>query len=191
MEIRRRRAGLPAESVRALGLTRKDKILAWSHLAGEGTAAATTTRLLVLTPYGTVSSAAWTDIRQAIWDRSSQTLGVWLVGVRNPLGLEMVGGSRLPDVVQEQVQSSVVLSRRVALPGGSAAVVAVRRRADGALVAQTLWPDSLSDPASRDRSALRAVRIVIDDLREETGMTGEPEVERPREHSRFGVAASL
>jgi len=191
MGIRTRRAGLPADTARAMGLTRKDKILAWSRLAGDGTAAATTTRLLVLTSHGTVSSAEWTDIRQAAWDRDSQTLGVWLVGVRNPFGLEMASGSRLPDVVQEQVHSSVVLSRRVTLPDGAAAVVAVRRRADDTLVVQTLWPESLAREDSRDPSAVRAVHQAIDELRDDVGMTAESWSGRHREHARFGVAATL
>jgi hypothetical protein len=66
----------------------------------------------------------------AQWYSEEQVLEVELLPGFGPLvRLDVTEPGRLPETVHERVMASIVVSRRVPLPGGSARVVA--RRADG------------------------------------------------------------
>ena len=52
--------------------------------------------------------------------------------------LEILAPGRLPEVVHERVRSSLLLSREVVMPDGRTVWVALRRRADGAVVTQVV-----------------------------------------------------
>jgi hypothetical protein len=109
----------------------------------------------------------WTDVLHARWDDEQQVLAVDLaVGGGSSMRLALADPGRLPETVHERVMSSIVMSRRVPVPGGGVRVVA--RRGDGS--DQTLWqvvPDDGTDlavPAVRDR-----VDAALSDLRAELG----------------------
>lgn len=143
---------MPSEVLAALGLDQcepGERLLAWSLLAGGGAAAATTLRMRVSTPRGQRIARAWLEVDQAVWDQDSRTLLVRWID-RRTTALEIVDDvGRLPEVVRERVQSSVVATSSVPLPGRPAARVALRRGPDGRLSLQTLLPPGVreSDPA--------------------------------------------
>jgi hypothetical protein len=133
-----RRPALPADARAALELGDDDRVLAWSGLVGGGWAVATPATLRFLLPSGTRVARPWTDVDHVAWHAESGMLAVWWVGTRLPTGLELLDASPLPEVVHERVQSSVVLARDVALPGGRTVWVALRKADDGTLTTQTV-----------------------------------------------------
>ena len=95
-------------------------------------------------------------------------LAVWWVGSRQTTPLEIVDDEgRLPEVVRERVQSSVVLSTDVPLPGGRTGKVALRRGPDGRLVTQNVLPPGLK--ADAPGVAPRLERAAAE-LRSEAGL---------------------
>jgi hypothetical protein len=144
----RRRRPLPAEAAERLGLSGSDRVLAWSLLAGGGAAAATVEGLRIATPRGKVIARDWLEVDHAAWDQDSAMLAIWWVGSRQTTPLEIVDDEgRLPEVVRERVQASVVLSSDVPLPGGRIGKVALRRGADGRLVTQNVLPPGVKPDA--------------------------------------------
>ena len=132
---------MPAELLQALGLGPGERVLAWSSLVGGGAAAATIRGLRIITPRGKLISRSWVGVDHAVWDQDSAMLVVWWVDSRQPTPLEILDDvGRLPEVIRERVQASVVLSTSVVLPGGPIARVALRRDASGELSAQSLLP---------------------------------------------------
>jgi hypothetical protein len=162
---------LPPELAEALQLRRGDRVLAWSSLVGGGAAVALIGGLRILTPRGELLVHEWVDVDHATWDKDSSMLLVWWVGSRRPTPLEVlddVGG--LPLVVREQVQSSVLLTVGVALPGRAAGRVALRRTASGRITAQALLPPGVSEDDPEVKEALAAAMDTLwteagDDLR--------------------------
>jgi len=164
----RRRRPLPTDAAEALGLDGSDRVLAWSLLAGGGAAAATVDGLRIVTPRGKLISREWLDVDHAAWDQESAMLAVWWVGSRQTTPLEIVDDEgRLPEVVRERVQSSVVLSTDVPLPGGRTGKVALRRGPDGRLVTQNVLPPGLK--ADAPGVAPRLERAAAE-LRSEAGL---------------------
>ena len=153
----RSRPALPSELAGALGIGRTDRVLAWSSLVGGGAAAALVTGLRILTPRGERLEHEWTDVDHATWADGSSMLLVWWVGSRRPTPLEVqddVGG--LPEVGRERVQSSLLLTVGMPLPGRTAGRVALRRSASGRIMAQALLPPGVSEDDPRVRDALAA-----------------------------------
>jgi hypothetical protein len=161
---------MPTEAAAALGLGGSDRVLAWSLLAGGGAAAATVDGLRIVTPRGKLIARDWLDVDHAAWDQESAMLAVWWVGSRQTTPLEIVDDEgRLPEVVRERVQSSVVLSTEVALPGGRTGKVALRRGPDGRLVTQNVLPPGVKVDAPG--VAQRLDRAAAE-LRSEAGLRG-------------------
>jgi hypothetical protein len=132
----------------ALELGRGDRLLAWSSLVGGGAAAATIKDLRIVTPRGQKIVQPWVQVDHAVWEQESRMLVIWWVDSRKTTPLEIQDDvGRLPEVVRERVQSSVVLTASVPLPGGRAARVALRRAVDGSLTAQSLLPPGVKQGA--------------------------------------------
>jgi len=155
----RRRQHLPDEVRASLPLEPGERVIAAARDRGDSWLVATERALLAgdrRTP--------WTDVVHARWDDQQLLLTVDLAPGAGPsLRLALTDPGRLPETVHERVMDSIVLSRRVPVPGGAVRVVA--RRGDGS--PETLWqvvPDAgtdLADPAVRERveaslSVLRA-----------------------------------
>ena len=162
---------VPPEVTTALGLTRADRILAWSPLVGGGAAVATVDGLRVLTPRGTPVVGSWVEVDHAAWDADSRTVAVWWTGKRVATPLEVEDDSRLPEVIRERVQASVLLTGTVEVPGGRQVRVALRRSHDGTVSAQALPPPGvrLDDPGVAER-----VSAAVAELRAEAGIDVEP-----------------
>jgi hypothetical protein len=159
---------MPAEAAEALGLSGSQRVLAWSLLAGGGAAAATVEGLRILTPRGKLIARDWLEVDHAAWDQDSAMLAVWWVGSRQTTPLEIVDDEgRLPEVVRERVEASVVLSSDVPLPGGRSAKVALRRAADGSLVTQNLLPPGVRVDAAGVAQRLEQAAA---ELRSEAGL---------------------
>lgn len=156
-----RSGALPAQDREDLGIGSRERVLAWSELAGGGVAAATVDGVRARTPRGRVIRRSWAEVDHAAWDQDSRTVVIWWLGSRQSTVLELPEGSFLPEVIRERVQSSVVLAREVAVPGGAQVWVALRRTADGELVPQVVPGRGvrLDDPAVAGmvRNALRAL----------------------------------
>lgn len=143
-----RRVTLPDEVAQALELGRGDRLLAWSSLVGGGAAAATIKDMRIVTPRGKKIIRPWVDVDHAVWEQESRMLVIWWVDSRQATGLEIQDDvGRLPEVIRERVQSSVVLAASVPLPDGRAARVALRRDTDGNLTAQSLVPAGVKEAA--------------------------------------------
>ena len=134
-----RRPPLPADVRAALGLTRADRVLASAPLADGGWAVATQADLLV-TRAGAVLRRPWCDVDRAAFDPAHDVVTVQWVDAEPSLRLRTANsvGTRLPLVVRERVEWSVVLGEEVVLPRGRTAKVAVRRDVDGTLFSQVL-----------------------------------------------------
>jgi hypothetical protein len=150
---------MPAEVAQALELTGMagNRLLAWSSLVGGGAAAATLKDLRIVTPRGQKMIRPWVDVDHAVWEQDSRMLLVWWVGSRRTTPLEIQDDvGRLPEVIRERVQASVVLQAPVSLPGGRSGRVALRRGVDGDLTAQSLLPPGVKQTDPDVASALRA-----------------------------------
>ena len=146
-----RRVTMPAEMLEALELAESrsgNRLLAWSTLVGGGAAAATIKDLRIVTPRGTKLFQPWVQVDHAVWEQESRTLVIWWVGSRRTTPLEIQDDvGRLPEVIRERVQASVVLTASVPLPNGRAGRVALRRGPEGVLVAQALVPPGVKEDA--------------------------------------------
>lgn len=162
---------MPAEMATALGLdTAGGRLLAWSSLVGGGAAAATITDLRIVTPRGAQIVQPWVKVDHAVWEQESRTLVIWWVDNRRTTPLEIQDDvGRLPEVIRERVQSSVVLTASVPLPNGRAGRVALRRGPGGALVAQALVPPGVKEDAPDVAPYLAAA---VDALWSEAGDQG-------------------
>jgi hypothetical protein len=162
MRIGRRRPGLPTEAAAALGIADASRVLAWSELEGGGAAAATVEDLRILTPRGALIARPWVEVDHAVWDQDSRTLAVFWIGTRQTTPLEVVGeGGRLPEVIRERVQASVVLTASVPLPGGRIGRVALRKATDGALTTQQLLPPGVKPDAPGVAAAMAAAAATL------------------------------
>ncbi|MDO8108073.1 hypothetical protein Q6348_12795 [Isoptericola sp. b441] len=98
---------------------------------------------------GTALHRRWTDVDGASLDGDSGELEIRWVDGTPPARFVVDAGSRLPRVVHDRVQNSVVLAETVSVPGDRKLRVALRRSADGALFSQVIGNGrvDLSDPA--------------------------------------------
>lgn len=133
------RARVPDDVRRSLDLRRGERVLAGAELT-DGWAVATTTGLHLVRDGEKLSPRQWSDVDAARLDPETDELTItWVDGAR-PTVLQLVPDHAvtLARTVHERVQSSVVHTEKVTLPGGSIVRVAARRTADGALVTQVL-----------------------------------------------------
>lgn len=161
-----RRFELPADAREALGLQRRERVLAAARLADGSWAAATPNALLLVG-----LRLDWISTAHAEWDHESSTLQVQEMptggtdAAIHRLVLEAPG--LLPEVVFERVTASIVASRHVPVQG-RAGVRVVARRAPGQ--DDPVWQvvvDRGLDPA--DPRVDAANEAVIADLRRELG----------------------
>jgi hypothetical protein len=146
-----------AEALELVGRQPGNRLLAWSSLVGGGAAAATIKDLRIVTPRGKKIIRPWAQVDHAVWEQHSRMLVIWWVGSRQTTPLEIQDDvGRLPEVIRERVQSSVVLTSSVLLSDGRAARVALRRTVDGSLTAQTLLPAGVKEDAPDVAPLLKA-----------------------------------
>ena len=106
----------------------------------------------------------WVDVGHAQWMDEEFVLFVDPVDPAAPtLRLALPEPGRLPETVHERVMASIVVSRRVPVPGGSVRVVG-RDGGDGELRWQVI-ADGGVDAAAPD--VRRAADLAVDDLRAE------------------------
>ena len=145
-----RRTRLPADVRDALALAPGERVISAGRDSANGWVVATDLAL-----HAPGRRMAWTDVVHAQWLPDEETLAVeplpgtvptWRLSLREP--------GRLPETVRERVMASIVMSRRVSLPGGGARLVA-RRTGSSSDTSDLLWqvvPDpgtDLSDPLVR------------------------------------------
>lgn len=136
-------------------------MLAAARLADQG--------WLVATEHSLVASGwrvEWSDVAHAQWLVEESVLVLDPVpGTFPPRRLPLAEPGRLPEAVHERVMASIVVSRRVAVPGGWVRVVG-RRGLAGGLVWQTV-PGAGVDIADPD--VRRVADGALDRLRTEMG----------------------
>ncbi|ACZ31164.1 hypothetical protein Xcel_2146 [Xylanimonas cellulosilytica DSM 15894] len=135
-----RRPRLPDDVRERLGIGPAERTLAAGELKDGGWAVAVPASLLVARAEDPVLSRPWSDVDRASFDPRHGIVTVTWVDGAPPLRLRAVdpARSRLPQVVRERVEWSVVLGQEVPLPGGRSARVAVRRSLDGTMFSQVL-----------------------------------------------------
>ena len=149
--------GLPSEVRARLGIPSGEKVVAWgSGVTGRGADAVyavATDRALYLDATG--ERLPWDRINRAQWDEPMLELVVLDANgqpdrlVRVPLGV----GSALPAAVHAQVTESVVVSERLQLGDGAAALAVARRSSDQ----DAIWWSIVFDPGLDPRDpGLRA-----------------------------------
>lgn len=138
-------------------------MLVAAELADGRWAAAARRSLYVAGPEGEVDRHPWSNVDRASLDPETSTITVhWVDSPREELTLAGPGAAAFARTLRERVQSSVVHSEIVTLPGGGQARVALRRGEDGRLLSQVIGsPDlDLADPevAARIDAAESRVR---------------------------------
>jgi hypothetical protein len=150
MALLRRRPTLPDDVRVRLELPSTDRALAVAELT-DGWAVATAQRLHVVPADGDPIRRAWSEVRGARLDPRTAVLTVsWADGApATALNLVDDRSRVFPDTVRQCVESSILLTERVALPAGRHVRVALRRDPDGRLLTQVVGtPDvDLDDPA--------------------------------------------
>ena len=142
--------GLPKEIRARLGIPAGERIIAWgsgvTSRGAEAVYAVATDRALYLDAGG--ERLPWDRINRAQWDEPMLDLVVIGVEgqpdrlVRVPLGV----GSSLPAAVHAQVTESVVVSERLQLGDGVAALAVARRSSDEGTIWWSIVFDSGHDP---------------------------------------------
>jgi hypothetical protein len=136
----RRRPLLPDDARTALPLDRGEKAIAAAQLTDGSWVVATATALV-----GPSGRTLWTNVAHAQWFDEEQLLVVDPVpGAGRSLQLRLAEPGRVPETVHERVRASIVLSRRVARPGGGGARLVARRGGGADLVWQVV-PDAGTD----------------------------------------------
>jgi hypothetical protein len=149
MPLFRRRPSLPTAVRARLELPAGDRVVAAAELTS-GWAVATRTALHIVVGDGPVRRRPWSDVDRASLDPTTATLSVvWVEGPPDALQLTDDRRQPFPGVLRERVQSSVVHSESVTVPGGARVRVAVRRAETGTLFTQVLGDErvDLTDPA--------------------------------------------
>jgi hypothetical protein len=168
---RRAQPDLSREDAQTLGIGElgpgDDRLLSWSPLALGGLAAATEAGLHVITPLGKAAARPWTEVSRASWDAESSALAVWWIGGSQPMPLEIIDQSRLPDVIYDRVRRSILISTEVVLDDGRSVWVALRRSGGETFLVQAVAPAGvrLDDP---DVAPL--VAAAKSDLRSQAGL---------------------
>ena len=154
------REALPEEARAALALAPGDHVIAGARTASGTWVAATGDALHV--PGRRIP---WTDVAHAQWVDDEQELRVQAVRDSFPVvRLHLPEPGSLPETVHERVMASIVMIRRVAVPGGSVRVVG--RRAGSGEVSWQVVPEDGVDPDSPavQAAADEAVRRLQTDL---------------------------
>jgi hypothetical protein len=137
-----------------------ERVIATARTRGDGWVVATERALLTVD-----GRTPWTDVEHAQWYADEQVMQVDpLPGFGRTLRLTLTEPGRLPETVRERVMASIVVSRRVPLPGGSARVVARRDAGSDELTWQVV-PDAGTDldgPGVREQ-----VEVVLARLQDE------------------------
>ena len=146
-----RRTPLPDDVRSRLDLARGERVLAAGRLT-DGWAVATTADLAVVPTEGEPVRRAWTDVATARLDPEGRAVTVTWVDGATPTVLRLAddGAGRLPAVLRQCVDSSVVHSERVLLADRTAVQVVLRRDANRRLFTQVIGPGGvdLDDPAT-------------------------------------------
>lgn len=146
----------------ALGLHPRERVLAAARVAGGGWVVATEVGLL-----RTGSRIAWADVAYAHWDDQESALTVEPVGEAfTPARFALAEPGRVPETVRERVMASIVVSRRVGVPGGRGVRVVGREVGEPELRWQVV-PDAGVDPS--DPEVLRVTDALVTQLRGELG----------------------
>ncbi len=144
MPIFSRHPVLPEPVRLRLALRRGDRVLAAAPLTGDAWAVASRAALHVAPELGgadaSIERHPWTDVDRASLEAEAAVLTVHLVsGSTRALALADPEHSlRFAQVLRERVQSSVVHSEVVSLPGGGVVKVALRRDENGELLSQVI-----------------------------------------------------
>jgi len=148
---------LPGTAIAMLGIPAGERVVAWAAGAGADVTqshfAAATDRALYLQATG--ERLAWDQISKANWDEPVLDLVVVdEAGRPSRLVQIRLDDSRdLPAAVHDRVTASVVISERVDLGDGAAALLVARRSSDGDDIRWTVVFDPGLDPSD---PALRA-----------------------------------
>ncbi|QTE28452.1 hypothetical protein [Pengzhenrongella sicca] len=139
---------LPQRVRAALELERADRVLASAELT-DGWAVASRQALHLSDDAASVRRRPWSDVDHASLDPETLTLTVeWVDGTTEDLHLADGRHPAFTRTLRERVQSSVVHTETVSLPGGAQARVALRRGPDGDLFSQVTGRGTvdLTDP---------------------------------------------
>ena len=160
----------PAE-LAALDLGRGERVLAFGTDENSGArVVATTWRLATVLGGRPVGQRPWTDVDTGHWQPDTWTLTVTWVDRSRATQWSFTGQeTRLPEVVHERVQASVVLAASLPLAGPrrSGRVVIRKDLRDGRLFEQVVL--GRATPAD-DPVVAAAVARALDDLREQVGL---------------------
>ena len=163
MPLFSRRPSLPAPVRARLALPPGDRVLAAVELA-DGRWAVATRLALCLAGAEAVLRRPWIEVDRAQLTAETSTITVhWVDGTTEDLPLTERGAPAFAQALRERVQSSVVHSETVVLPGGATVRVALRRDERGNLVSQVIGDASvdLAEPrvgALVDAAELRVRR---------------------------------
>jgi hypothetical protein len=161
MPLFSRRAPLPPDVRARLALVKGDRVLAAAPLV-DGWAIASRLALHVAGTGADVERRPWADVDRAVLDPDSATITVhWVDGGRRELRLADEHQRTFPGTLHERVQSSVVHSETVDLPGGGRVRVALRRDEQGALFSQVIGDgrSDLTDPGVAARVDAAEARV--------------------------------
>jgi hypothetical protein len=158
----RRGDGIPDESRAGLDLEPRERVLAAAR-ASDG-------RWLAATEHALVTAGVripWSDVAHAQWlDEASQLLVDPVADAFAAQRFTLTEPGRLPETVHERVMASIVVSRRVGVPGGGGVRVVGRHSGTGDVLWQVV-PDLGVDP---DRPDVRRVtEATVAELRGELG----------------------
>jgi hypothetical protein len=161
--VRWRRADrVPDEARGTLDLRPRERVLAAAQDAGGGWVAATESALV--TGGGRI---AWSDVAHAQWRDDDSVLLVDPVGdAFRPARFALPDPGRVPETVRERVMASIVVSRRIGVPGGRAVRVVGREVGQPELQWQVV-PDAGVDAG--DPEVQRVTDALVAQLRGELG----------------------
>ena len=166
---------VPGDVAARAGLGRGDKVLAHARTA-DGTWLLGTRSGLVIVPTSSgepVETLRWEEIETADWDRDAERLRVVEVGEfgwPKPVHeFTLADPRRLLQLIRERVTASVLLQRRVSLPGSRKGLMVVARRSPhrGGEISWAVEYDVGVDPA--DPAVEQAAEAALRGAREEVG----------------------
>ncbi len=167
----RRVAPPPADVLSRAGLARGDKVLAHTVTTDGTWLLGTRDELLVVGER--VDRIAWEQVETADWDRDEERLRVAEVGEfgrpRTVHEVRIADPGRLLQLVRERVTASVLLQRRISLPGSRKGLMVVARRSPhrGGEISWAVEYDVGVDPA--DPAVEQAAEAALRGAREEVG----------------------
>ena len=170
-----RAAKVPVDVLGRADLPRGDKVLAHTE-AADGSWLLGTRDALVLVPGDAATASVrlpWEQVETADWDRDEERLRVAEVGEfgrpRRVHEVRIADPGRLLELVRERVTASVLLQRRINLPGSRKGLMVVARRSphrDGE-VSWAVEYDAGVDPA--DPAVVEAAEAGLRGAQDEVG----------------------